>query len=150
MAGAAAAAAAAPSSSLRSSQILWLLELPRVDQISGVTQQFAEEKVRLDFFHCGWLQGGEVVPHDGGPVVAETQVILPFACRVDAAEPCLGRVSGQRSSRAGGPRRILRRRGWRRRQWRVSWLFFCVDHCLARCCRLHVIVGSPLWERHAW
>jgi hypothetical protein len=99
VAGAAAAAAAVPSSSLRSSQILWLLELPRVDQISGVTQQFAEEKVRLDFFHCGWLQGGEVVPHDGGPVVAETHICLSRrCCRTMPGE-------SQRSSRAGGPRR---------------------------------------------
>jgi len=60
-------------------QGLRLLELLRVDQISDVTRQFAEEKDCLDFFHCRWLQGGDVVPHDRGPVVAATQVIQPFA-----------------------------------------------------------------------
>ncbi len=37
-----------------------------------VARQFAEEKDRLDLRHCGRLQGGEVVPHDGGLVVAAT------------------------------------------------------------------------------
>ncbi len=67
-------------------QGLRLLKLLRVDQISDVTRQFAEEKDCLDFFHCCWLQGGEVVPHDGGPVVATTQVIQPFACPLGGAE----------------------------------------------------------------
>ncbi len=91
---AAATLALVASSSLQSSpdfvasldQGLRLLELLHVDQISDVTRQFAEEKDCLDFFHCRWLQGGEVVPHDGGPVVAATQVIQPFACPLKGAE----------------------------------------------------------------
>ncbi len=54
------------------------LELPRVDQVSDLARQFAEEKDRLDLLHCGRLQGGEVVPHDGGPCVAATRVVQPF------------------------------------------------------------------------
>jgi hypothetical protein len=57
---------------------LRFLELPRVDQVSDVAQQFAEEKDPLDLLHCGRLQSGEPVPHDGGPVVAATLVIQPF------------------------------------------------------------------------
>ncbi len=59
---------------------LRFLELPRVDQVLDVAQQFAEEKDRLDLLHCGRLQGGEVVPHDRGPVVAAPRVVQPFAC----------------------------------------------------------------------
>jgi len=65
---------------------LRLLELPRVDQVSDVAQQFAEEKERLDLLHCGRLQAGEVVPHDGGPVVAATRMDQPFAFSLGGAE----------------------------------------------------------------
>jgi hypothetical protein len=50
----------------------------RVDQVSDVAWQFAEEKGSLDPLHCGRLQGGEVVPHDGVPVAAVPWVVQPF------------------------------------------------------------------------
>ncbi len=46
------------------------MELPRVDQVSDVSRQLAEEKDRLNLLHCGGLQGVERVPQDSGPVVA--------------------------------------------------------------------------------
>ncbi len=58
---------------------LRLLELPRVDQVSDVARQFAEEKDRLVLLHRGRLQSCEMVPHVGWPVVASTRVIQPFA-----------------------------------------------------------------------
>ncbi len=73
----------AAASSLRSSldEGLRLLDLPRVDQVSDVVQQFASGSPSL------WpLQGGEVVPHDGGPVVAATRVVQPDARSLGSAE----------------------------------------------------------------
>ncbi len=63
---------------------LRLLELPRVDQVSDVVRQFAEEKDRLDLLHSGRLQSCEMVPHVGWPVVASTRVIQPFAPGTEA------------------------------------------------------------------
>jgi hypothetical protein len=51
---------------------LRFLELMRVDQVSDVAWQFAEEKDRLDLLHCGPLQ---MVPNGGGPVVAATRMV---------------------------------------------------------------------------
>ncbi len=65
---------------------LRILELPRVDQVPDVARQFAEEKDRLDLLYCGRLQGDEVVPHDGGPVIAAPRVVQPFACSLGGAE----------------------------------------------------------------
>ncbi len=36
--------------------------------------------------HCGQLQGGKVVPHDRGPIVATTRVVQPFARSLGGAE----------------------------------------------------------------
>ncbi len=41
---------------------LRVLELPRVDQVSDVAWQLAEEKDRLDLLRGGLLQGIELVP----------------------------------------------------------------------------------------
>ncbi len=67
-------------------EVLRLLELPRVDQVSDVARQFAEEKDSLDLLHWGRLQGGEVVPHDGGPVAAAPRVVQPFTRPLGNAE----------------------------------------------------------------
>ncbi len=50
-------------------EVLWLLEPPRVDQVPDVVRQLAEEEDGLGLLHCGRLQVGEVVPHDGGLVL---------------------------------------------------------------------------------
>ncbi len=65
---------------------LGLLKLPRVDHVSDVAQQFEEEEDPLNLLHCGRLQGSEVVPHDGGPVVAANRVVQPFARSLGGAE----------------------------------------------------------------
>ncbi len=39
--------------------------------------QLAEKEDGLDLLHCGRLQGGEVVQHDGGPGVAAHRVVQP-------------------------------------------------------------------------
>ncbi len=51
-------------------ELLRLLERLRFDQVPDVARQLAEEEDGLYLLHCGRLQGGEVVPHDGGPGVA--------------------------------------------------------------------------------
>jgi hypothetical protein len=51
---------------------------PRVDQSADVARQLAEEKGDLRVCDRHWLQGGQVVPQDGGPVVATHGVIQPF------------------------------------------------------------------------
>jgi hypothetical protein len=65
---------------------LRFLELPWVDQVSDVARQFAEEQDGLDLLHCGRLQRCEMAPHDGGPVVAATPVVQPFAHSLGDAE----------------------------------------------------------------
>jgi hypothetical protein len=65
---------------------LRILELTWVDQVSDVAQQLAEEKDRLDLFHCGRLQGVELVPHDRGSVVAAAGVVQPFVRPLGGAE----------------------------------------------------------------
>jgi hypothetical protein len=52
-----------------------LPECPQVDQVPDVTWQLAEKEDGLDLLHCGWLQGGEVFPHEGGPGVAAHRVV---------------------------------------------------------------------------
>ncbi len=44
-------------------------------RFSDVARQLAEEEDGLYILHCGWLQDGEVVPHDGGPVAAAPLVV---------------------------------------------------------------------------
>ncbi len=48
-------------------EVLRLLQRSRVDQVPDVAWQLVEKEDGLYLLHCGWLQGGEVVPHDGGP-----------------------------------------------------------------------------------
>ncbi len=55
------------------------LEGLRVDQVTGVERQFADEQDSLGILKHRRLQGGEVVPQDGGPGVAAHQIIQPFA-----------------------------------------------------------------------
>ncbi len=50
-------------------EVLRPLERPRVNQVPDVARQLAEEEDSLDLLHFGRLQNGEVVPHDGGPVL---------------------------------------------------------------------------------
>jgi hypothetical protein len=56
-------------------EVLWLLKRPLVDQVSDVARQLAEEENGLGLLHRGWLQGGEVFLHDGGPGVAAHRII---------------------------------------------------------------------------
>ncbi len=49
-------------------------------------RQLAEEENGLCLLHCGRLQGGEVVPHDGGPGVAAHRVIQPSTRYLGGAE----------------------------------------------------------------
>jgi hypothetical protein len=58
-------------------EVLRLLERPRVDQVPHVARQLAEKEDGLGLLHCGRLQGGEVVPHDGGPCVAAHRIVQP-------------------------------------------------------------------------
>jgi hypothetical protein len=67
-------------------EFLWCLEGPRVDQVSDVAQQFADEEDVLGIFHRCRLQGGEVVPQDGGPGVAAHRIIQPLAGHLFGAE----------------------------------------------------------------
>ncbi len=67
-------------------EVLQLLKCPRVDQVSDVARQLAEEENGLGLLHRGRLQGGEVVPHDGGPGVAAHRIIQPLASHLFGAE----------------------------------------------------------------
>jgi hypothetical protein len=67
-------------------EVLWLLEHPRVDQVPDVAWQLAEEEDGLGLFHCGWLQGGEVLPPDGRPCVASHRIVQPSTCHLGGAE----------------------------------------------------------------
>jgi hypothetical protein len=58
--------------------LLRCVEGQRIDQIADVARQFAEEKGGLCILHRRRLQGGEVVPQDGGPGVAAHGIIQPF------------------------------------------------------------------------
>ena len=58
-------------------EFLRRLERPRVDQVPDVVRQLAEKEDGLGLLHCGRLQGGEVVPNDGGPCVAAHRIIQP-------------------------------------------------------------------------
>ena len=40
----------------------------------------------LYLLHCGRLQGGEVVPHDGGPCVAAHSIVQPSTRHLGSAE----------------------------------------------------------------
>ncbi len=53
-------------------EVLRLPECPWVDQVPDVVRQLG-----LDLLHCGRLQSGEVVPHDGGPCVAAHRIVQP-------------------------------------------------------------------------
>ncbi len=67
-------------------EVLRLLKCPRVDQVSDVSRKLVEEENSLGLLHRGWLQGGEVVPHDGGPGVAAHRVIQPSTRHLGGAE----------------------------------------------------------------
>ncbi len=67
-------------------EFLCHLDGPRVDQVTDVARQFAEEKGGLCVLHRLWLQGGEVVPQDGGPGVATHGVIQPLVGHLLGAE----------------------------------------------------------------
>ncbi len=67
-------------------EVLRLLKCPRVDQVSDVARQFAEEEDSLGLLHLGRLQGSEVVPHDGGPGVAAHRIIQPLTSHLFGAE----------------------------------------------------------------
>ena len=58
--------------------LLRCVEGLRIDQIAEVARQFAEEKGSLCILHRRRLQGGEVVPQDGGPGVAAHRIIQPL------------------------------------------------------------------------
>ncbi len=67
-------------------ELLRCLEGPRVDQVADVAQQFAEEKDSLCILFRLRLQGGEVVPQDGGPGVAAHGIIQPLVGDLLGAE----------------------------------------------------------------
>jgi hypothetical protein len=62
------------------------LESTRVDQVTDVARQFADEEGGFCILHRRWLQGGEVVPQDGGPGVAAHWIIQPLAGHLFGAE----------------------------------------------------------------
>ncbi len=66
--------------------VLRLLECPRVDQVSDVVRQLAEEEDGPGLLHRGRLQGGEVVPHDRGPCIAAHRIIQPSTRHLGGAE----------------------------------------------------------------
>ncbi len=67
-------------------EFLRLLEGPRVDQVTDMARQFADEEDGLGLLHRCRLQGGEVVPQDGGPGVDAHWVIQPLAGHLFGAE----------------------------------------------------------------
>jgi hypothetical protein len=67
-------------------EVLRLLKCPRVDQVSEVARQLAEEENGLGLLHRGRLQGGEVVPHDGVTGVAAHRIIQPLTSHLGGAE----------------------------------------------------------------
>ncbi len=62
------------------------LEGARVDQVTDVARQFADEKGDLCILHRCRLQGGEVVPQDGGHGVNTHRIIQPLAGHLFGAE----------------------------------------------------------------
>ncbi len=67
-------------------ELLRCLEGPWVDQIADVARQFAKEKGGLCILYRLQLQGGEVVPQDGGPGVAAHGIIQPLVGHLLGAE----------------------------------------------------------------
>jgi hypothetical protein len=67
-------------------ELLRCLEGPRVDQVADVARQFAEEKGSLCIHFRLRLQGGEVVPQDGGPGVSAHGIIQPLVGHLLGAE----------------------------------------------------------------
>jgi hypothetical protein len=67
-------------------EVLRLLECQRVEQVPDVVRQLAEEEEGLGLLHCGRLQGGEVVPHDGRPCVASQRIVQPSTRHLGSAE----------------------------------------------------------------
>jgi hypothetical protein len=63
----------------RTEVLVGLLKGPRIDQVPDVARQLADEEDGLDLLHRRRLQGGEIVPQDGGPGVAAHRVIQPLA-----------------------------------------------------------------------
>jgi hypothetical protein len=63
-----------------------LVERPQVDQVPDVARQLVEKEDSLGLLHCGRLQGGEVVPHDGGPCVAAHRIVQPSTRNLGGAE----------------------------------------------------------------
>ncbi len=51
-----------------------------------MARQLAEKEDGLRLLHCGQLQGGEVVPHDGGPCVAAHRIVQPSTHHLGSAE----------------------------------------------------------------
>ncbi len=67
-------------------EVLQLLKGPRVDPVPDVARQLADEEDGLGLLHRCRLQGGEVVPQDGGPGVAAHRVIQPLTGHLLGAE----------------------------------------------------------------
>jgi hypothetical protein len=67
-------------------EVLRLLKCSGVDQAPDVVRQLAEEEDGLGLLHRGCLQGGEVVPQDGGPGVPTHRVIQPLASHLFGGE----------------------------------------------------------------
>jgi hypothetical protein len=67
-------------------EFLRRLEGTRVDQVTDVAQQLADEEDGLCIIHHRRLQGGEAVPQDGGLGVAAHRIIQPLAGHLFGAE----------------------------------------------------------------
>jgi hypothetical protein len=67
-------------------EVLRLLKCSGVDQVPDVERQLAGEEDGLGLLHRGRLQGGEVVPQDKGPGVAEHRLIQPLTSHLFGGE----------------------------------------------------------------
>jgi hypothetical protein len=67
-------------------ELLRCLEGLWADEVADVARQFAEEKGGLCILYRLRLQGGEVVPQDGGPGVAAHGIIQPLVGHLLGAE----------------------------------------------------------------
>ena len=63
--------------------------IPQAVFVPDVAQQLAEKEDGLGLLHCGRLQGGEVVPHDGHRIVQPSSHHLGGAEAVGAQEEFL-------------------------------------------------------------
>jgi hypothetical protein len=91
-------------------QLLRCNEGPRIDQAADVVRQFAEEKGGLCILYRCRLQGGEVVPQDGGPGVAAHRIVQPLVGHlfVRSCSSLYGSLTVVGSSTAGGRWRSAR------------------------------------------